>query len=305
MIPPPLRDRLEILNFSGYSDKERYEIAKRFLVPKMAKEHGLEGTVTFTRDAIECLVRDYTRESGVRELERKIAAVCRKSARRIIDGAADRVEVDRDLVNRFLGRPKISSGPILRTDEVGAATGLMVAEHGGEIVRVEASLMSPQAEKPELRLTGRLGDVMKESAEAALTFVRTSAERLNLGRPFRFDVHVHVPDAGVPKDGPSAGLTIAIALVSAATGRAVRRDVAMTGEITLRGTVLPVGGVREKLLAAARGGMQIAIIPEGNAADVEDINPSELGQLEVRFVGHLDEALALALKKEGAALAWI
>jgi ATP-dependent Lon protease len=213
--------------------------------------------------------------------------------------------VDTEQLRIYLGRPRSGTSRPLLIDEVGAATGLMVAEYGGEIVRVEASLMPPQAERPELKLTGRLGDVMKESAEAALTFVRTSQERLGLVRPFRFDVHVHVPDAGVPKDGPSAGLTIALALVSAATGKPVRNDVAMTGEITLRGGVLPVGGIREKLLAAARGGMRSVILPEGNSADLDDVNLDELGDLKMHFVRTLDEAMFLALKSESSALAWI
>lgn len=305
MIPSPLRDRLEVINFPGYSDEERMQIATRFLVPKSAGEHGILDRIEFKPDAIESLVKDYTRESGVRDLERKIAGVCRKAARAMVEGSAQRMCIDESQLRTSLGRPKHWRGPSAAVDEIGAVTGLMVAEYGGEIVRLEASLMKPQAERPELRLTGRLGDVMKESAEAALTFVRTSEEKLASGRPFRFDVHIHVPDAGVPKDGPSAGLTIAVALVSAYTGKPTRQDVAMTGEITLRGRVLPVGGVREKLLAAARGGMRAVILPEANRPDLEDVALEELGNLKLYFVSEVGEALAIALKSESAALAWI
>lgn len=305
LIPAPLRDRLEVIHFPGYTDEERAQIATRFLIPKESAEHGVAGRIDFSQDAIHALVSDYTRESGVRDLNRKIATVCRKAARSIVEGEARDLVIDDSHLRTSLGRPKYLRGPLSGPDEIGAATGLMVAEHGGEIVRVEASLMTPQAEKPELRLTGRLGDVMKESAEAALTFVRTSEERFGIGRPFRFDVHIHVPDAGVPKDGPSAGLTIALALISAYTGKPMRRDVAMTGEITLRGNVLPVGGVREKILAAARGGMTAVIIPEANRDDAEDMTPSELGNLKLYFVRTLDEAMPIVLRTEAAALAWI
>jgi ATP-dependent Lon protease len=305
LIPPALRDRLEVINFPGYTDDERAEIAKRFLVPKSSLEHGVADKVDFTEKAVHSLVCDYTRESGVRDLERKIATVCRKAARAMVEGEAKKIIIDDSQLRTSLGRPKHWRGPLTGPDEIGACTGLMVAEHGGEIVRVEASLMTPQADKPELRLTGRLGDVMKESAEAALTYVRTSEERLGLGRPFRFDVHIHVPDAGVPKDGPSAGLTIALALVSAYTGKPVRKDVAMTGEITLRGRVLPVGGVREKILAAARGGMTAVILPEGNRDDADEMNLDEMGDLKLHFVGNLDEAMPIALRTEATALAWI
>jgi ATP-dependent Lon protease len=305
LIPSPLRDRLELIQFPGYTDDERAQIAKSFLIPKTSQEHGVNGRVDFDSTAIAALVRDYTRESGVRDLERKVATVCRKAARAMVEGEAKVITIDESQLRTSLGRPKHWRGPMTGPDEIGAVTGLMVAEHGGEIVRVEASLMTPQSEKPELRLTGRLGDVMKESAEAALTYVRTSEERLGLGRPFRFDVHVHVPDAGVPKDGPSAGLTIALALVSAYTGKPIRKDVAMTGEITLRGRVLPVGGVREKILAAARGGMTAVILPEGNRDDAEELSAAEIGDLQLHFVSTLDEAMPIALRTEATALAWL
>jgi len=305
LIPSPLRDRLEIISFPGYTDDERTEIAKRFLISKASEEHGVVNKIDFQSQAITALVRDYTRESGVRDLERKIAAVCRKAARAMVEGQAKHISIDVDQLNTSLGKPKYLRSVVTGLDEVGAATGLMVAEHGGEIVRVEASLMTPQADKPELKLTGRMGDVMKESAEAALTFVRTSEERFGLGRPFRFDVHVHVPDAGVPKDGPSAGLTIALALISAYTSKPLRKDVAMTGEITLRGRVLPVGGVREKILAAARGGMTAVILPKDNQSDAEEMLEKEIGDLKLHFVSTLDEAMRIALKTEAAALAWI
>ena len=305
LIPSPLRDRLEIIAFPGYTDAERAQIAKQFLVPKIASEHGVQGKIEFKPNAIDSLVQNYTRESGVRDLERKIATVCRKSARAMVEGAAKKMSIDEDQLRTSLGRPKFYRGPLSGVDEIGAATGLMVAEHGGEIVRVEASLMTPQADKPELRLTGRLGDVMKESAEAALTFVRMSEERLGLGRPFRFDVHIHVPDAGVPKDGPSAGLTIALALISAYTGKPLRKDIAMTGEITLRGKALPVGGIREKILAAGRGGMTGVILPEANRPDAEEMSRAEIGDLKLYFVNSLDEAMPIALRTEATALAWI
>jgi ATP-dependent Lon protease len=304
-IPSPLRDRLEIISFPGYSDDERIEIAKKFLIPKGLSEHGVSGRLEFQDDAIDALAKDYTRESGVRDLERKVATVCRKAARAMVEGQAKEIVIDNGQLRISLGRAKHWRDPFVHTDEIGAATGLMVAEHGGEIVRVEASLMTPQGERPDLQLTGRLGDVMKESAEAALTYVRTSEERLSLGRSFRYDVHIHVPDAGVPKDGPSAGLTIAIALISAYTGKPIRKDIAMTGEITLRGRLLPVGGVREKVLAASRGGMTAVILPQANREDAEELTEKELCGLKLHFVNSLDEAMPIALRTETTALAWI
>ena len=296
-IPGPLRDRMEVIRFPSYTDEERTQIAKTFLIPKCLDEHGLAPKhLEFSSEALKELVQDYTREAGVRSLEREIATVCRKCARQIAEGKAKSLKVDGAALASFLGRPHYRRLDAELKDDVGSAAGLVVSESGGDVIRIEACLMEPLSEQPELKLTGNLGDVMKESASAAMTYVRSIAKELNPNASFRFDVHVHVPEGGVPKDGPSAGVTIAVCLASAFSQRPVRGDVAMTGEITLRGRVLPVGGIRDKVLAAYRSGMKEIILPEENLGDLEDVPQNVLSELKIHAVSDLRVALEIALR---------
>ncbi|MBC8066432.1 MAG: endopeptidase La [Chlorobia bacterium] len=299
-IPAALRDRMEVIHFPSYTDEERLQIAKAFLVPRTIEDHGLQGSqLEFPEKALKEIIRDYTREAGVRDLGRAIAAVSRKAARLVAEGSKKKLVIDEIRLAEFLGQPRYRRQSRHDEDSVGAATGLVVSEYGGDVISIEVSLMEPHGPKPELSLTGNLGDVMKESAMAAVTFVRANSEALNIGRTFKFDVHVHVPQGSIPKDGPSAGVTIGVALASAASGRAVRRDVAMTGEVTLRGKVLPVGGIRDKVLAAHRAGMKLVIIPAENATELEDVPASVLAELEVHLVADLFKAIEISLLGDG------
>lgn len=299
-IPAALRDRMEVIHFPSYTDEERLQIAKSFLVPRTIEDHGLQSTqLEFPESALKEIIRDYTREAGVRDLGRAIAAVSRKAARLVAEGSKKKLVIDEIRLAEFLGQPRYRRQRRHDEDSVGAATGLVVSEYGGDVISIEVSLMEPHGPKPELSLTGNLGDVMKESAMAAVTFVRANSEALNIGRAFKYDVHVHVPQGAIPKDGPSAGVTIGVALASAASGRQVRRDVAMTGEVTLRGKVLPVGGIRDKVLAAHRAGMKLVIIPAENATELEDVPASVLAELEVHLVADLFKAIEIALLGDG------
>lgn len=296
-IPVPLRDRMEIISFPAYTEEERIAIAKQFLWPHEVLEHGLQpNQVTIEEEALRALVKDYTREAGVRNLDQKIAAVCRKVARRIAEGAADQVRVDSATVETFLGHPRFRRAAPEKHGAVGVAWGLVVGEAGGGVVPIEVALVSPLGDRPELKLTGNLGDVMKESALAALTFLQSSHRELGSEEPFRYDVHIHVPEGAVPKEGPSAGITLAVALASAFSGRAVRSGVAMTGEVTLRGRVLPVGGVRDKVLAAAAAGFTEVILPEENLADLDEVPAGVRSSLHIYAVSGAKEALDLALE---------
>lgn len=295
-IPPALRDRMEVIHFRSYTEQEKLAIAKKFLVPKMASQHGLKKTQLKIEDAaLQRLVREYTRESGVRSLEREIATVCRKTARQIAEGRVARVHVRAKDLQESLGRPRYRYGIVREKDQVGASTGLVYTEVGGDIITIEASLMPALGPEPNVQLTGSLGNVMKESALAAATYAREHTEEFGLEPTFAHDMHIHVPEGAVPKDGPSAGVTILTAIISALTGRAVRRDLAMTGEITLRGQVLAVGGVREKLLAAHRAGIREIVLPKENAHDLDDLPAGVREQLQVHFVQTVDEVLRLAL----------
>jgi ATP-dependent Lon protease len=294
-VPPALRDRLEVIRFSGYIEEEKLHIATQFLIPKQLKENGLTPEhATFTDEALRLVVREYTREAGVRNLEREIATIFRKVAREVAEGEAASVKVTTQNVHKFLGPTKFHYGSAEKEDEVGAATGLVYTEQGGDIITVEATLLRGEG---HLSLTGQLGDVMKESAQAALSYVRSRARRLGVDDSFasRYDVHVHVPAGAVPKDGPSAGITMATALASSLTGRPVRKDVAMTGEITLRGKVLPIGGVKEKVIAAHRAGMKIVILPKENEKDLHEIPANVRKKLRFVFVEHMDQVLEEAL----------
>lgn len=294
-IPGPLLDRMELVEFNGYTEEEKATIAKRYLIPRQMEENGLAASqFELTEAALAQVISGYTREAGVRQLEREIGRLARKSARRIAGGAVERVVVDEALVAEMLGRPKVHPERAAAQDAVGVATGMYYTPMGGDIMFVEASLVPG---KNDLVLTGHLGDVMKESARAALTYARTRAASLGVAEELikEREVHIHVPAGAVPKDGPSAGVTMATALVSAMTGRAVRHDVAMTGEITLGGRVLPIGGLKEKVLGAARAGIREIILPKQNDPDLEDLSEEIRHRLIFHPVETLDEVLNLAL----------
>ena len=298
-IPEPLLDRMEVVEFSGYTEGEKLEIARRFLLPRQLAESGLpDGRLTMGDDALAATITGYTREAGVRQLEREIGRLARKVARRIAGGEIAGAALDAAEVARLLGRPKVHPEHAAAADQVGVATGMYYTPAGGDIMFVEASTMRG---KGELVLTGQLGDVMKESARAAWSYARAHADELGIDEAaFERDVHVHVPAGAVPKDGPSAGVTMTVALVSALSGRPARHDLAMTGEITLSGRVLPIGGVKEKVLGAVRAGITTIVLPRANQADLDDL-PAEVRQRLTTFAAEqLDEVLALALR--GASL---
>ncbi|MBW2059045.1 MAG: endopeptidase La [Deltaproteobacteria bacterium] len=297
-IPPALRDRMEVLELPGYSEEEKMMIAKNFLIPRQLKEHGLsEDYLEFEDSAISGIINSYTREAGVRNLEREIASVCRGVAKEVAEGRSEKVVVGESMLHRFLGPVKFFPEVAERTAEPGVATGVAWTPTGGDIIFIEATQM--RGEKG-LTLTGQLGDVMKESAQAALSYVRAKAKELGIKEDFfgKTDIHIHVPAGAIPKDGPSAGVTIFIALTSLLTGRPVRSDVAMTGEITLRGLILPVGGIKEKILAARRAGIKVIILPQKNEKDLEEIPETIKQEMEFKFVSRMDEVIPLVLKDQ-------
>jgi ATP-dependent Lon protease len=294
-ILPALKDRMEIIEIPGYSNEEKLRIAQQFLIPRQLKENGISARdLVISEEALLQVISHYTRESGVRNLEREIAAICRKVARKKAEGHRGLTHVTRTNLHRFLGVPKYLPEQEQEENEVGVATGLAWTPHGGEVLYVEATTMKG---KGNLTITGHLGDVMKESAHAALSYARSRASRLGIDENFyaENDVHVHVPAGAIPKDGPSAGVTMTTAIVSALTGMPVRKDVAMTGEITLRGRVLPVGGLKEKALAALRAKILTVIIPERNRKDLEEIPKHIRKKLNFVYAKHMDEILDLAL----------
>jgi ATP-dependent Lon protease len=301
-IPPPLRDRMEIIRLSGYTEDEKAAIARRFLIPKQLRENGLEpGQAAFTERALRLLVREYTREAGVRELERQIAALCRKTAAQVAQGKLRRARIDEHKVRSWLGPRRYTAEVGRRTAAPGVATGLAVTAVGGDVLFVEATAMPG---KGNLTITGQLGDVMRESAQAALSWVRSNAGELGVADDWfaMHDVHVHVPAGAVPKDGPSAGITMAAALVSLVTGKPVSDDVAMTGEITLTGRVLPIGGVKEKALAAQRAGISTIVLPKENEADLDELPRGVREQLRFVLVDAVAEVIATALPASGPEL---
>lgn len=294
-IPGPLRDRMEIITIAGYTEEEKINIAKNHLLPKQIKEHGMtKSQLQMRDDAIQKVVRYYTREAGVRSLERQLATICRKTVRIIVSNEKKRVIVTEKTVEEFLGKTKFRYGQAELEDQIGVATGLAYTTVGGDTLQIEVSL-SPG--KGKLVLTGKLGDVMKESAQAAFSYVRSKAVELGIDEDFheKTDIHIHVPEGAVPKDGPSAGITIATALVSALTGKPIRKEVGMTGEITLRGRVLPIGGLKEKTLSAHRAGLTKIILPKDNEKDIDDIPESVRNELQFVPVTHVDEVLEHAL----------
>jgi len=301
-IPPALRDRMEVLELPGYTDSEKLQIAKRYLIPRQLDAHGLTTDhLSFTDDAIAAIIRSYTREAGVRNLEREIAAICRAVARKVSEGRTELVTVAAEDLHPLLGPVRFFSEVAERTSQPGVAIGLAWTPTGGDIIFVEATKMPG---KGNLILTGHLGEVMKESAEAALSAIRSRSKQLGLPDDYftKQDVHIHVPAGAIPKDGPSAGITIYTALLSLVTGRPVQSEIAMTGEITLRGQVLQVGGIKEKVLAAKRAGLKGVLLPERNAKDLEDV-PEEARQgLDFMFIRSADEIPELALVPEAALL---
>ena len=296
-IPPALRDRLEIIHFAGYTQEEKFRIAKDFLLKKQIEAHGLSAErVEISDDALRFIADHYTREAGVRSLERQIASILRKVAKQVAEGKKEKVIVTKKNVTKFLGHAKFNATSVEKNDEVGMSTGLAWTEAGGDILFIEVALMPG---KGQLILTGQLGDVMKESCQAAMSYIRARAKALGLDEKFyqKLDVHVHVPEGAVPKDGPSAGSAITTAIVSALTRIAVNRKVGMTGEITLRGRVLEIGGVKEKVIAAHRAGLKTIILPKDNKKDLEDVPKEVLKDLKFVFVEHMDEVLDVALTK--------
>lgn len=294
-IPAPLRDRMEVIEIPGYTELEKLEIAKRHLWPKQLKAHGLnEDQVIISDNTFVRVISNYTREAGVRNLERELAAICRKIATEIVRGGKTPVRVTVSSLHKYLGAPKFTHQLMDTEDRVGVATGLAFTSVGGELLSIEVTIVKG---KGKIILTGKLGEVMRESAQTAISYIRSRANQLGIEADFheKYDIHVHVPEGAIPKDGPSAGITIATAVVSALTGRPVKRDVAMTGEITLRGRVLPIGGVKEKLLAAHRGGIPHVLLPKENEKNLEDIPDEVLRKIEIEFVDHMDSVLEIAL----------
>jgi ATP-dependent Lon protease len=297
-IPQPLQDRMEVLRLPGYTEQEKLEIAKRFLAPKQREANGItDANLTFTEEGILHLIRHYTHEAGVRNLEREIANICRKVARRLVtDKNFPKVEITPANISEFLGILKFRDVWAEKKNEVGLAVGLAWTEIGGQVLSTEATLMQG---KGRLTLTGKLGDVMQESAQAAMSYVRSRSHLFGLNKDFyrHLDIHVHVPEGAIPKDGPSAGITLCTSIASALTRIPVRCDLAMTGEITLRGKVLPIGGVKEKLLAAHRLGLRTVILPRDNEKDLAEVPPEIQAQMSVKFVETMDEVLTLALER--------
>ncbi|MBZ4687294.1 MAG: ATP-dependent Lon protease [Clostridia bacterium] len=294
-IPAPLLDRMEMIYIPGYTELEKLKIAQNYLIPKQLKEHGLKGSqLEISENALRRIIREYTRESGVRNLEREIATICRKTARNIVVGDTDKGIITAKNVEKYLGVPRYRYGVAEREDEVGTVTGLAWTQTGGDILTIEATVLPG---KGNLTLTGKLGDVMKESAYAGYSYIRSRAKELGIDPNFyeKYDIHIHVPEGAIPKDGPSAGITMAIAMASALSGYKVKKEVAMTGEITLRGKVLPIGGLKEKSLAAHRAGIKKILFPKDNEKNLEDIPSTVKRKIEFIPVEHMDEVLNLAL----------
>ena len=298
MIPPTLRDRMEVIRISGYTEEEKMRIAATYLLPRQLEENGLTPeTLALSPSALQKMIAEYTQEAGLRELERQINRVCRKVARRIAEEKGMRFRVSGGGLHHYLGPPRYLPDEEQHSPQVGQAMGLAWTQAGGEVLCVEVSVMEGSG---ELTLTGQLGDVMKESARAALSYARASAQKWGIPKDFykTSDVHVHVPAGAIPKDGPSAGVAMAAALLSALTGRAVRHDAAMSGEITLRGRVLPVGGIKEKVLGAHRGKMAEVFLPARNGRDLSEIPPAVRKRVKLSLVRHVDEILERVLLQE-------
>jgi ATP-dependent Lon protease len=295
-IPAPLMDRMEIIRIEGYTAYDKLMIAKHFLIPKQIKAHGLsDKNVTFTNKAINTIIREYTREAGVRNIEKEISSICRKIAKNIVQGSnGGKLKVTESRVHQLLGVPRYRHPLREKKDFIGVSNGLAWTESGGELLIVEAMVLPG---KGKLLLTGKLGEVMQESAQAAMSYVRSKADQFGLALDFynKIDIHIHIPEGAIPKDGPSAGITMATSIVSALTKRSVKASVAMTGELTLSGRVLPIGGLKEKLLVAREAGMEIIIIPQENEKDLKEVTKKIVKDLNIRMVGHMDEVIKYAL----------
>src|SRR5437667_1561923 len=294
-IQPAFRDSMEIISLSGYTEEEKVEIAKRHLIPKQTEEHGLKkDQIQFSAEGIRSIINLYTQEAGLRNLEREIASVCRKVARQVAMGEKTIRKIHIDNLDKFLGRPKVFQDELLKRDQIGVATGLAWTPVGGDILFIEATAMRGRG---GLTLTGQLGDVMKESAQAALSYARSHAKEFGIPDDFfgKHDIHIHVPEGSIPKDGPSAGVTMATAMLSLLTGKAVHRKIAMTGEITLRGEVLPVGGIKEKVLAERRAKIDTVILPSLNKRDLEDINETIRNEMKFVLVDDVKSVFKAAL----------
>ncbi len=303
-IPPTMMDRMEIIRIAGYTEDEKIEIARRHLIPKILKEHGLvEKEFSVDSEALKTVIRRFTREAGVRNLERELATLARKSVKELIVSKKKSIRVTPKNIEDFLGVPRYRYGEVEAEDLVGLVTGLAWTEVGGELLTIEGVMMPG---KGKMIVTGNLRDVMKESISAAASYVRSRAIDFGIEPPMfeKRDIHVHVPEGATPKDGPSAGVAMVTAIVSVMTGIAVRKDVAMTGEITLRGRVLPIGGLKEKLLAALRGGIKRVLIPEDNAKDLADIPENVKNGLDIVPVARMDEVLKHALVRVPVAIEW-
>jgi len=297
-IHPALRDRMEIIDIPGYSSEEKIHIANKFLIPKQLKEQGIEKyNVKFAGESVYLIIEEYTREAGVRNLEREISNICKKIAREIVEGKKHSKIVTTKKVRDYLGVSKIQPSEIEDKNQVGVATGLAYTPVGGDILLIESTFYKGTG---KLILTGKLGDVMQESAKAAISYIRSRATEFSLDDKIfsKSDIHIHVPAGAIPKDGPSAGVTITSSLVSAFTGIPVIRDIGMTGEITLRGRVLPIGGLKEKLLAARRSGLKKVVMPEKNKKDLEEVPKTILKGLELVFVDSIDEVVKNVLEKD-------
>lgn len=294
-IPRPLLDRMEVIEVSSYTENEKLHIAKEHLIPKQLEKHGLKPEqLTISKGAVWKMARNYTKEAGVRQLERKIGDICRKSAREILEQNKEKVRVTENNLRKYLGRERYTYQMVNQSDEVGIVRGLAWTSVGGDTLQIEVNIMSG---KGEILLTGQLGDVMKESARTGISYIRSVGKEYGIADKFfeEYDIHIHIPEGAVPKDGPSAGITMATAMISAITGRKVRADVAMTGEVTLRGRVLPIGGLKEKLLAAKSAGIKTVLIPKDNRRDIEELSSEITKGLEILPVAHMDEVLQTAL----------
>jgi ATP-dependent Lon protease len=299
-IPQPLLDRMETIYIPGYTEEEKVKIAERYLLPKQLKEHGLSNdNLQLSENTLRKIIREYTREAGVRNLERSVASICRKTAKEVVRDKKEKAAVTVQNLEKYLGVPRFRYGLAEKEDEVGVATGLAWTETGGDTLVIEVTLMKG---KGKLLLTGKLGEVMRESAQAGLSYIRTRARELGIEEDFHenYDIHIHIPEGAIPKDGPSAGITMACALISALTHRPSKRTVAMTGEITLRGRVLPIGGVKEKVLAAHRAGIKSIILPAENKKDIPEIPDNVRRKLEFVLVEHMDEVLKHALTEDNS-----
>jgi ATP-dependent Lon protease len=294
-IPAPLLDRMEVIEFPGYIEEEKVEIANRYLIPRQLEENGIDELgLAFEPAALQRIIREYTYEAGVRGLERELGRICRKVARMKAEGKKYPASIAAEMIEKLLGPQQVFPSEAERTDEVGVATSLAWTENGGEIMPVEVAIIEG---KGGMQMTGQMGEVMQESGQAALTYIKSRAAALKIDMDVfeRLDIHVHMPEGGIPKDGPSAGITMATAIISALTGRPVHRHVGMTGEITLRGRVLPIGGVREKVLAAHRAGLKTVLLPEKNMKDLVELPKTARTELKIIPIKHMDDVLSIAL----------